>query len=154
MRIFVLCFCLLCLFGCATDREDVQIESKIAQLKYETQYYRLAPLSDLGWYRRKGFTRVEAVLAPAAVADGYWYTTEPELTGYYTKDGQALYQDARRNLTMDQFKARLVRNLCESGLEKEDAENITFIITDGVKYRDAYDYHKFYRKLYKQMQSE
>lgn len=154
MRIFILCFFFLCLFGCATDREDVQIESKIAQLKYETQYYRLAPLTNLNWYRRKGFTRVEAVLALAAVADGYWYTTEPELTGYYTKDGQALYQDARKDLTIDQFKSRLIRNLCESGMEKEDAESITCIITDDVKYRDAYDYHKFYQKLYKRMQSE
>lgn len=154
MRIFVLLLGILCLTGCAVSHEDAQIESKIAQLKYETQYYRLSPMSNLDWYRRKGFTQVEAVLAPAAVATGYWYTTEPELTGYYTKDGQALYQNAKRDLTMEQFKGRLIRNLCESGFEKEDAENIARIIADGVKCRDAYAYHLFYKKMYKQMQNE
>lgn len=153
MRIFVLFLLSLCLVGCATDREDIQIESKIAQLKYETQYYRLSSLSNLAWYR-KNFTTVEAVLAPAAVAEGYWYTRERELTEYYTKDGQALYQNARRELTQDQFKARLIRNLCESGLEKEDAEKLATIITDGVECRDAYAYHLFYKKMYKQMQKE
>ena len=154
MKNFFICLILLFSVGCISQTADeIQIATKIQQLKEETGYHRHPGIVDLSWYR-SSFDKVEKALAPAGLYEEYWYIYKPTFTGYYNAAGVKLYSDQSTQITMSEFSDRLKNNLIACGIEDTDANKIVQIIIRDVGNRNRYDMQKYFKSLYRAMLKE